>query len=392
MFLRNKYPELERALEIKQIIAITGLRRIGKTTALKYLFEKVETTNKLFLDLEKLENRHIFNTSRYDDIIQSLEIEGVDFDEKAYVFLDEIQLIKNIASFMKYVYDNYDVKFVVSGSSSYYMKGAFTESLAGRKRIFELWPLDFKEFLVFKGINTNLPIFDYKFTNPHFISKYNSLYREYIQFGGFPEVVLEKNRGEKLELLKDITNSYLKFDILFLSDFTNVDELYKLIKLLSARVGGKVDYTKLSNISGISRQKVKDYLLFLENTYFIKLVKPFVRNADREIALQKKLYFTDNGILNTFTNISGGAIFENAIANQLSLLGEIKYYAKRTGQEIDFIIDEQIAVEVKETPTASDYKTLQRRATSIGIDKTSLVGLNTPGNGFSNFLYGGAIY
>ena len=392
MFLRNKYPDLVSALETKQIIAITGLRRIGKTTALKYLFEKVETENKIFLDLEKLENRDIFNTSRYDDIIQSLEIEGIDFEEKAYIFFDEIQLLKNIASFMKYIYDNYNVKFVVSGSSSYYMKGAFTESLAGRKRIFELWPLDFKEFLVFKGINVKLPKFDFDYTNQHFISKYNKYYREYIQFGGFPEVILEKNRTEKLELLKDITNSYLKFDILFLSDFTNVDELYKLIKLLSARVGSKVDYTKLSNISGISRQKIKNYLLFLENTYFIKLVKPFVKNADREIALQQKLYFTDNGILNTFVNISGGAIFENAIANQLSLLGDIRYYAKRTGQEIDFIIDENIAIEVKETPTASDYKTLQRRAKSIGINKTTLVGLNIPGSGFSNFLFGGAIY
>ncbi len=392
MFLRNKYPELEKAIQIRQIIAITGLRRIGKTTALKYLYEKIEDTNKLFLDLEKLENRDIFNTSSYDNIIQSLEIEGVDFDKKAYIFLDEIQLIKNIASFMKYIYDNYNVKFVVSGSSSYYMKGAFTESLAGRKRIFELWPLDFKEFLIFKGVNTKLPKFGFDFTNQHFISKYNSLYREYIQFGGFPEVVLEKDRAEKVELLKDITNSYLKFDILFLSDFTNVDELYKLIKLLSARVGSKIDYTKLSNISGISRKKVKDYLLFLENTYFIKLVKPFVKNADREIALQQKLYFTDNGILNTFSNITSGANFENAIANQLSLIGEIKYYAKRTGQEIDFILDENIAIEVEETPTASDYKTLQRRANSIDISKIALVGLQTPGSGFLNFLYGGAIY
>ena len=272
------------------------------------------------------------------------------------------------------------------------MKGAFTESLAGRKRIFELWPLDFKEFLNFKGVNDKLPKFDYKPTNQHYINKYHSLYKEFIEYGGFPEVVIEKNKKEKTALLKDITNSYLKFDILFLSDFTNIDELYKVIKLLSSRVGSKVDYTKLSNISGIGRHKIKDYLLFLENTYFIKLVKPFVTNPDREIALQTKLYFTDTGILNTFTNISEGAIFENAIANQLSLKGDIKFYAKRTGQEIDFILNEKIAFEVKETPTPSDLRILNRRAKNINIEKTALIGLNIPGNGFSNFLYGGAIY
>ena len=392
MFSRNIYPELESALKTKYILAITGLRRIGKTTALKHLYNKVKSDNKIFLDLEKLEFRHIFNIDRYDEIITSLEIEGIDFEKKTYIFLDEIQLIKNIASFIKYIYDNYNVKFVVSGSSSYYMKGAFTESLAGRKRIFELWPLDFKEFLNFKGVNDKLPKFDYKPTNQHYINKYHSLYKEFIEYGGFPEVVLEKNKKEKTALLKDITNSYLKFDILFLSDFTNIDELYKVIKLLSSRVGSKVDYTKLSNISGIGRHKIKDYLLFLENTYFIKLVKPFVTNPDREIALQTKLYFTDTGILNTFTNISEGAIFENAIANQLSLKGDIKFYAKRTGQEIDFILNEKIAFEVKETPTPSDLRILNRRAKNINIEKTALIGLNIPGNGFSNFLYGGAIY
>ena len=392
MYLRYIYPELESALKTKYILAITGLRRIGKTTALKHLYNKVKSDNKIFLDLEKLEFRHIFNIDRYDEIITSLEIEGIDFEKKAYIFLDEIQLIKNIASFIKYIYDNYNVKFVVSGSSSYYMKGAFTESLAGRKRIFELWPLDFNEFLNFKGVNDKLPKFDYKPTNQHYINKHHSLYKEFIEYGGFPEVILEKNKKEKTALLKDITNSYLKFDILFLSDFTNIDELYKVIKLLSSRVGSKVDYTKLSNISGIGRHKIKDYLLFLENTYFIKLVKPFVTNPDREIALQTKLYFTDTGILNTFTNISEGAIFENAIANQLSLKGDIKFYAKRTGQEIDFILNEKIAFEVKETPTPSDLRILNRRAKNINIEKTALIGLNVPGNRFSNFLYGGAIY
>ncbi len=391
MFYRNIYKELEKSLEAKQIIALTGLRRVGKTTAIKHLYKRIKSNNKIFLDLEKLENRSIFNTVRYDDIIISVEIEGIDFNTKGYIFLDEIQLINNIASVIKYIYDHYNIKFIVTGSSSFYMKGAFSESLAGRKRIFELFPLSFGEFLNFKGF-TKLPKFNYQTTNQHFISKYISLYKEFIEFGGFPEVVLTKNREAKTALLKDILNSYIKFDILFLSDFTDIDEFYKVIKLLSSRVGSKVDYTKMSNISGISRQKIKDYILFLENSYFIKLVKPFVTNADREIAKQKKLYFSDTGILNTFSNISTAAIFENAIANQLSLLGNVNFYAKRTGQEIDFILDEKIAVEVKETATAGDLITLNRRANSINLKQTLLVALNAPGNNFNNYIFGGAIY
>jgi len=392
MYYRNLYKKLEKSIKTKQIIALTGLRRVGKTTAIKYLYKEIKNENKIFLDLEKLEYRSIFNTVRYDDIIISLEIEGIDFSNKGYIFLDEIQLINNIASVIKYIYDHYNIKFVVTGSSSFYMKGAFSESLAGRKRIFELFPLSFNEFLIFKGIKTKLPNFNYQTTNQNFISKYNSFYKEYVQFGGFPEVVLTKNREEKTALLKDILNSYIKFDILFLSDFTDIDELYKLIKLLSARVGSKVDYTKISNISGISRQKIKNYILFLENSYFIRLIKPYVTNADREIAKQQKLYFSDTGILNTFTNITNSAIFENAIANQLSLLGTVNFYAKRTGQEIDFILDEKTAIEVKETPTSGDLITLKRRAKNINLNQVLLVALNTPENNFKNYTFGGAIY
>jgi len=150
MIIRKLYPELKRALQVKQIIAITGLRRVGKTTIIKYLLSKIESNNKLYLDLERIEYRKIFSDENYGSIIKALEIEGVDFGKKAFIALDEIQLVPNIPSVLKYIYDTYDVKFLVTGSSSFYMKGAFSESLAGRKRLYELWPLDFSEFLLSK--------------------------------------------------------------------------------------------------------------------------------------------------------------------------------------------------------------------------------------------------
>jgi len=392
MINRIIYPELEKALNCKQITAITGLRRVGKTTTLHYLFKKIKSSNKVILDLEKMEYRQIFKDNNYDNIKSALEIEGINFEEKAYIFLDEIQLASNSTSIIKYFYDHFDIKFIITGSSSFYMKGLFTESLAGRKQLFELWPLNFKEFLDFKDVQINLPKFSLKPTNPYLISKLHLLYNEFINFGGFPEVVLLNEDKQKTNLLKDILDSYIKFDIIFLSDYSKSDEIYKLIKLLSARVGSKVDYSKIAGISGINRHKVKDYLLFLENTFFIKLIKPFVKNTDREIALQTKIYFSDNGLLNSLATVSNGAKLENAIANQLFLKGELNYYAKRNGQEIDFILNKDTAIEVKETPTAGNLKTLKRRAKSIGIEKYVLCGNNNVDNGFNDFVYGGAIY
>ena len=392
MIVRNKYLELTKALKIKQIIVITGLRRVGKTTTIKYLLDKIKDKNKIYLDLERIEYRNIFSIENYGDIIKSLEIEGIDFSKKAYIALDEIQLVPNITSVIKYIYDTYNVKFLITGSSSFYMKNTFSESLAGRKRIFELWPLSFDEVIRFKNIDVNLPDFDLSPTNPHLINKLNIYYKEYVNYGGFPEVVLAKNSNDKIALLKDIYNSYINLDIKFLADFTKANELYKLLKLFSARVGSKIDYSKISGISGINRHKVKEYLLFLESTFFIKLVRPFVTSPDREIALQNKLYFSDSGLLNILGKINSGALFENTIANQLSEIGEIRYYAKRTGQEIDFILNSSTAFEVKETPSAHDLKILKNRAENIGLKKHALVGKNVPDSGFHNFVWGGAIY
>lgn len=392
MIVRKEYTQFLNALSVKQIIAITGLRRVGKTTILKYLLSEIKSKNKIYFDLERIEYRNLFSGENYGDIIKAIEIEGIEFNQKAFIVLDEIQLVPNIASVLKYIYDTYDVKIIVSGSSSFYMKGAFSESLAGRKRLFELWPLEFDDFIKFKGVSTKLPASSFKATHPHFIEKYNSYYEEFVNFGGFPEVALTDKVEDKKAVLKDIFESYLNLDIRFLADFNKTDELYKLIKLLSSRVGSKVDYSKISGVSGISRHKVKEYLMFLENTFFIKLVKPFVTNPDREIALQTKLYFSDSGLLTMLGPVSSGALFENTLANQLSNKGELRFYAKRTGQEIDFILEEIRAIEVKETPTAYDLNVLQKRAENINLKNFNLVGRYFPGTGFKEFLWGGAIY
>ncbi len=392
MIERNNFFELKEALKVKQIIAITGLRRVGKTTTIKYLLTKIKNRNKIYLDLERIEYRNIFSGENYGDIIKSLEIEGLDFSRKAYIALDEIQLVPNITSVIKFIYDTYDVKFLITGSSSFYMKNTFSESLAGRKRLYELWPLSFDELLRFKDINVTLPEFDLSSTNPHLIAKLNIYYDEYVNYGGFPEVVLAKNNDDKSALLKDIYDSYINLDIRFLADFNKTNELNKLLKLFSERVGSKIDYSKISGITGINRHKVKEYLLFLQNTFFIKLIQPFVTNPDREIALQNKLYFSDSGLLNVLGKVNSGALFENTVANQLSRLGELRFYAKRTGQEIDFIINGSTAFEVKETASEHDLKILKNRANNIDIKKHALIGKNAPDSGFRNFIWGGAIY
>lgn len=395
MFNREIYDSLYAHLSKKQVTVITGMRRVGKSTAVKYLLSKINQTETLYLDCERVEIRAMLNKPSYEAIKEELELLGADFSKPCTIAIDEIQLVENLPSLIKYLYDTYSVKFIVTGSSSYYLKNRFSESLSGRKKIFEMYPLSFREFLTFKNIWQDT--FDRYKWRPYSEAWYNKvkeLYNEYVDYGGFPEVVLEEERQGKKDLLLDIINSYIELDVKLLADFTASEELYKLIKLLAARSGYKVDFTKLSGIIGINRQKIAGYIQLLEQTYLIYQLPSFTKNIDREISQQKKLYFSDTGILNILAEkqLSAGQVFENAVAAQLKPLGSLQFYQKRTGQEIDFIFKGDTAIEIKRTPLEQDLKSLRSRAKSIDITQHQLVGQFPPKNEFKAFLWAGSIF
>lgn len=393
MFTRKIYPVLENHLSKKQVTVITGLRRVGKSTALKYLYDKAETSNKIYLDLERIENQNIFLQNSYKDIERSLELLGFDFSQPGIIGLDEIQMSKNSSSVIKALYDEYGVKFIVTGSSSFYLKNHFSESLAGRKRIFEMYPLDFEEFLQFKEVNTkNIQKEKFKTFLPTYYDLYKSKYEEFIRFGGFPEVVLANTEDDKTAYLKDILNSHIELDVKLLGDVSSSDVLYKLILLLANRVGSKMDYSKIANLLGINRLKVKEYILLLEYTYLIKTIKPFTKGIDKEITKQPKIFFADTGLLQICGQTSSGAIFENVVAHQLALIGELNYYEKSSGTEIDFILDKKIAIEVKETLGGFDIKSLQKRSKPLELEENILIGRELAPSGFKDFIWGGNVF
>lgn len=395
MIIRDNFQELTEHLKQRQVTVITGMRRVGKSTALKYLLSQITHNNKYYFDCERIEVRTMLNRPNYENIVEELQLQGLDFSKNCVIALDEIQLVENLPSLIKYLYDTYAIKFLVTGSSSYYIKNRFSESLAGRKRIFEMFPLNFKEFLRFKGIAVKEPErYAWKLYNKAWYVRFKTAYEEFILFGGFPEVVLETKKANKKEFLKDIINSYVELDVKLLSDYTASEELYKLVILLAARAGNKIDYTKISSVAGINRQKVAAYMYLLEYTYLIYLIKPYTQNLDKEISQQTKLYFSDTGILNALAGpqISSGQLFENAIAAQLVPQGDVRYYQKKTGQEIDFIFEGKTAIEVKETAIEQDMQVLKQRASSLSFKKTSLVSRYPPATKFEDFVWGGNIF
>lgn len=219
---RAIYPEISAHLLKKQITVLTGMRRTGKTTLIQKILDDEVSSNKIDIDLERLDNRDLFSEKNYDNIITALTSRGLNFQKKAIIAIDEIQMLPQIVSVIKYLYDHYRIKFVIIGSSSFYIKNLFTDSLAGRKKVFVLHTLSFEEYLLFKGI-------------------------EYTNF-----TPLKRN-------------------------------IHKLLKMLSSRACSRLDYSKLSSLTGISRPTVHNYIDLYENTFTISRINVMSKNPDREI-------------------------------------------------------------------------------------------------------------
>jgi len=376
-YRRKIQDQIEAQINSREIIVITGMRRVGKTTLMRMVYDKVESNNKVFLDIDNILDQKIFEEEDYNNIVLNLGAYGINNNVKIYIFLDEIQAKPEIVRAIKYLYDHYEIKFFLTGSSSYYLKNLFPESLAGRKIIFELFPLSFEEYLVFKEIETSFPgelIDKEKLKNKISFEKLTKIYEGYLNYGGFPQVVLAKDDRQKQLYIKDIFTSYFEIDVRGMADFKNISRFRDLLLLLLQRVGSKLDISRLSSELGVSRPTIYSFLSFLESTYFISLISPYSRNVDKEITGTKKVYICDNGMLTQFSKVSDGARLENAIFQNLRKYGLVNYFHKRSGAEIDFILPERLtAIEVKNRATKQDFFKLQKNAEKLQMKEWFLV-------------------
>ncbi|MDD3559153.1 MAG: ATP-binding protein [Melioribacteraceae bacterium] len=376
---RYLFSDLSQYLEHKNALIITGMRQVGKTTLMKQLYDEVNKP-KLWFDFENPLDLLHFENINYDAVYEVLKNEAGSGEERLYVFIDEIQNFPEITKIIKYLIDKFNVKFVVTGSSNFYLKNLFPESLSGRKFLFVLQPLSFNEYLFFnnkiddakkgRSINfkTSYSILDYK--------KYETDYQIYLEYGGFPEVVLTTDIKTKKIILKNIFASFFEKDIKILSDIKDIRELRDLILLLVPRTGNILDVTKLSNELGVNRVKIYSFLELLQGVFFIKLISKFSKSIDRSIAGGRKVYFSDTGLLNIIGKVNDGQLFENAVANQLSNYGELSFYNKRNTAEIDFILNKEIAFEVKLKSSFNDLKKLEKNSTELRLNDHYLVSKN----------------
>lgn len=346
---------IEKYLDTDEILLLIGARQTGKTSILKQLKTKLETQNKpcFYINLEDPDYFSLLNTSP-KNLSKIIPFST----HKQTVFIDEIQYLDNPTHFLKFHYDENKtrIKLIVSGSSAFYIDQKFKDALTGRKKIFYVRPLSFQEFLVFKGeeilasklqhINTLLEQ-----------ERIERLYQEYILFGGYPKVVLTDDMDEKKELLHELVFSYTKKDI---HEANIQDDLtfYKLLRILAGQIGQLVNAQELARTLCVSKTKIDHYLYVLQKTFHLYFIRPFAKNIRKELVKMPKAYFGDIGFRNFlvqnfepyFLRNDRGTLLENMAFLQFLEryhLEDIAFWRTTQQEEVDFVIQEKEAFEVK---------------------------------------------
>ena len=312
---REVYSQIQKYLPLPHIIAFTGLRRIGKTTLMLKIVEDgikkgIDAKNIVYFSFDEFKGEEIRKSvAEYEGLMER------DFKKGKYMLLlDEIQKLDNWENQLKGVYDTFgkNIKIIVSGSESLFIKRKSKETLAGRIFDFKVEPLSFREFLLFKGVDFK-PIGLYE-------KELGKLLNEYTLTLGFPELV---NIDDK-----EIIKKYIKESIVEKVIFRDIQNLFKikdasviesLLNIFLEEPGQLVDISELSRELGISRQTVSSYLTYLEDSFLIKKLYNYSKNRRKVERKLKKYYPTiiSADLLFKDDGMSKSRVFEWLVIMQL---------------------------------------------------------------------------
>ncbi len=350
-----KREELKEMLKFSEDIdfalSIIGIRRAGKTYLAKQLLHhKIENGIKKeqtlyinfedpalepYLNVESLEL--MYNTYRY----------YLNQKARAYIILDEVHNVEKWEKWVRIKLEKKeDVKFIITGSGSKSSKSDLSTLLTGRTVTLPIFPLSFASFLEFK---------DYKIGNSESYTSLSFLLAEYLEYGGFPLIVLAE-RDKKTTYLKQLFDDIITKDIIAKYKLRDT-EVRKLAVILLNNFSSLTSVTKLSNLMQtitrvkLSPSSINDYLHYFEDSFLFFFVPIFSYKIKDAMQYSRKAYCNDVGLVNAISmrfseNI--GKLYENVVAIELiKKFGKenIFYWKNRNGNEVDFIVKNRFSVE-----------------------------------------------
>ena len=336
MIIREKY--LKKMIDAKDtdfIKVITGVRRSGKSTLLlmfrDYLLANgVKEENIVYIN---------FESAKYDDIKDYKDlykyIEDKVKDEKIYLLLDEIQSVSSWEKAINSFKVDFNMDIYITGSNAYLLSSELSTLLSGRYIEIKMYPLSFKEFLVFNNYDEN-----------NLEEKFN----EYLKYGGLPAITLIKGNDELiLSYLNDIYNTIVKKDIIDRNNIKDVALLENIIKYLFNNVGSPISTKKISDylnsnkvVQKSNHQTIDNYLNMLEKSYIIYKADRTDVKSKSLLKTLGKYYVSDSGIRNIilgFRNINEGHLLENIVYLELLRRGYRVNIGKIGDYEVDFVAE-----------------------------------------------------
>jgi len=328
MIKRIVYDKIEEGLRNYRVIFILGPRQVGKTTLVREYLSKYTLKSK-YTTGDDIRIEEVFS-SRNLDIIKEF-VSGYDL-----IVIDEAHRIKNIGLSLKLAVDNIEkIRFIVTGSSSFELIGEIGEPLVGRKKTLYLFPLNIEEI---KSVFNDFEI--------------KERIEEFLIFGMYPRCFLSKSKNEKIDIINEITNSYLLKDVLSYEGIKKSSFIVKILRLLAFQIGNEVSLNEIANNCDLDVKTVMRYIDLLEKSFIIYEIPAFSRNPRKEIVKKKKYYFYDNGVINSLiSNFNSfelrndvGRLWENFIF--MERLKKHRYaqdyvnmyfWRSKNGHEIDLI-------------------------------------------------------
>lgn len=350
MIERLASKSINKVLDKGKACIIMGARQVGKSTLLKQMFGN--RTDVLWLNGDEYDVRQMFES------ITSTRLRSIIGNNKI-VIIDEAQRIPDIGLKLKLITDQInDVRLIATGSSSFELASKVNESLSGRKRELQMFPLTFREMTNHTSLIEELRMLPHR-----------------LVFGYYPEVAA--NAGDERDILKELIGSYLYKDVLELESIKKSDKIIRLLQALALQIGSQVSYNEIGRMIEFDSKTVEKYIDILEKCHIVFRLPSYARNLRNELKASRKVYFYDLGIRNALisnfnpiemrSQAEIGGMWENFVISERMKFNAIngndaRMYFWRTQQqnEIDLIEDnvgEISAYEFKWNPKAKVQST-----------------------------------
>jgi len=366
-------------ISLDEIIVIKGVRRSGKSSLMlnqiKILIENgVKKENILFINLEDPRFINFLDVELLEKI-KEVYLEYLNPEGKIYIFLDEVQNIKNWEKWVNKEYELKLSKLIVSGSNSSMLSHEIGSSLSGRYVSILVFPLSFSEYLEFLDIKLENKL--------DLVSKkivINRVFEEYLKFGGFPKVLEYKDDNIKKDLLLTYKDTIILKDIVARYSLKEYKTLNEIVAFLLSHSGISQSINKLKNNFKISYDMAKAYTEYLINAYMVFEITKFDYSLKKQINHDKKYYSIDLGLSNILRvpNLqTRGDDLETVVFLELLRRGYRVYYYKTSNSlECDFIVEKNnkiiFLIQVTTTIKNEDTKKRELRVFKKAINELNL--------------------